>query len=479
MVSIDLSSAPAVPILQLSGGVITEEGTVTASWAYTSTDGSTQASAEVAEVTEENNETVYTTLAVAESAQRVTISAQAAGWQTGESHLIAVRVASASGHMSEWSDPAAVIIAEPLVAEISQISLEEQTITVDGVSRTVNSLTEMPLTVTVTGADEGGTTTVIIERAETYHVSRPDETEYNGFEGETVAVFSQTGEDQIVISNDDLIGHLDDGASYRLIATVQDGLGQSAEVTQEFEVHWDHQAQIPDAFADVRQEQAVAVLYPIAPAGAAETDVCDIYRLSVDRPELIYEGAAFGGTYVDPYPAIGPHGGHRFVLRTENDDYITSDDELAWTDLREAEGDTLMSDYAIIDFGTGRVYLEYELGITHSWKKDFTETKYLGGSVQGDWNPAVSRNGTISTVMTTDDMDTIEEMRRLAVYAGICHVRTPDGSSYAADVQVSEAQKQATGHNIVEFSLTITRVDVETLDGMTYAEWQETGGVNG
>ena len=138
-----------------------------------------------------------------------------------------------------------------------------------------------------------------------------------------------------------------------------------------------------------------------------------------------------------------------------------------------------MSDYAIIDFGTGRVYLEYELGISHSWKKDFTETKYLGGSVQGDWNPAVSRNGTISTVMTTDDMDTIEEMRRLAVYAGICHVRTPDGSSYAADVQVSEAQKQATGHNIVEFSLTITRVDVETLDGMTYAEWQETGGVNG
>lgn len=479
VVSIDLSSAPAVPILQLSGGVITEEGTVTASWAYTSTDGSVQASAEVAEVTEENSETVYTTLAVAESAQRVTISAQDAGWQTGESHLIAVRVASASGHMSEWSDPAAVIIAEPLVAEISQISLEEQTITVDGVSRTVNSLTEMPLTVTVTGADEGGTTTVIIERAETYHVSRPDETEYNGFEGETVAVFTQTGEDQIVISNDDLIGHLDDGADYRLIATVQDGLGQSAEVTQEFEVHWDHQAQIPDAFADVMQEQAVAVLYPIAPAGAAETDVCDIYRLSVDRPELIYEGATFGGTYVDPYPAIGPHGGHRFVLRTENGDYITSDDELAWTDLREAEGDTLMSDYAIIDFGTGRVYLEYELGITHSWKKDFTETKYLGGSVQGDWNPAVSRNGTISTVMTTDDMDTIEEMRRLAVYAGICHVRTPDGSSYAADVQVSEAQKQDSGHNIIEFSLTITRVDVETLDGMTYAEWQETGGVNG
>ena len=498
IVSIDLSSAPAVPILSLSSGVITEIGTVTASWAYVSTDGSVQSYAEVAEVggtgssgpsgatgaTGATGQTGgsgpqgdYTIIATTESAQHVTIAAADAGWAYGESHLLAVRVSSASGRMSEWSDPVAVIIAQPLEAEITQISLEEQTITVDSVSRTVNSLTEMPLTVTVTGAGEGGTTTVIIERAEAYHVTRPDETEFNGFEGETVAIFAQTGEAQITV--DELIGHLDDGAAYRLIATVQDGLGQSAEVIQEFEVHWDHQALIPDAFVDVKQEEAIAVLYPIAPAGAAVTDVCDIYRLSTDRPELIYEGATFGSVYVDPYPAIGPHGGHRFVLRTENGDYITASDELAWVDMREAEGDTLDSDRVIIDFGTGRVFLEYEIDVTHTWKKDFTETKYLGGSIQGDWNPAVSRTGTISGIVVVDEATTIEEMRRLAVYAGICHVRTPDGSSYAADVQVSEGQKQGTAHKAVEFSLTITRVDVETLDGMTYSEWQETGGING
>lgn len=468
IMSIDLSSAPAVPILSLSSGVITEDGTVTASWAYVSTDGSVQAYAEVAEVVG----TSHTILATAESAQHVDISAADAGWATGESHLLAVRVSSASGQMSDWSDPIAVAIAEPLTAEITQISLEQQTITVDGVGRTVLSLTEMPLTVTVTGAGAGGTTTVIIERAETYHVSRPDETEYNGFEGETVAIYSQVGEAQITI--DELIGHLDDGAGYRLIATVQDGLGQSAQAVQEFEVHWDHQAIVPEAFVEIRQEQAAAVLYPIAPTGAAVTDVCDIYRLSADRPELIYEGAAFGGTYVDPYPAIGPHGGHRFVLRTANGDYITADDELAWTDVA---ADTLDTDQAIIDFGTGRVYLEYEMDVTHSWKKDFTETRYLGGSVQGDWNPAVSRNGTLTAVLAIEDTDTIAEMRRLAAYTGICHVRTPDGSSYAADVQVSEARKQGTGHAIIEFTLTITRVDTETLEGMTYAEWQQTGGV--
>lgn len=488
IVSIDLSSAPAVPILSLSSSVVTEDGTVTASWAYASTDGSVQAYAEIAELGAQPTGATgatggsgadedYTILATTESAQHVTIAAADAGWAFGEPHLLSVRVSSASGRRSEWSDPVAVIVAEPIEAAITQISLTEQTITVDGVSRTVLSLTEMPMTVTVTGADEGGTTTVIIERAETYHVSRPDETEYNGFEGETIALYTQTGEAQITI--DDLIGRLDDGASYRLIATVQDGLGQSAEISQEFEIHWSHQALVPEAFVDVMQEEAVAVLYPIAPAGADESDVCDIYRLSVDRPELIYEGAVFGGTYVDPYPAIGPHGGHRFVLRTENGDYITATDELAWVDLREAEGDTLHNDCVIIDFGTGRIYLEYELDVSHSWKKDFTETKYLGGAVQGDWNPAVSRSGTVSAITVTDDAGTIEEMRRLAVYTGICHVRTPDGSSYAADVQVSEARKQGTGHQAIEFTLTITRVDVETLDGMTYAEWQDTGGIYG
>ena len=473
IVSIDLSSAPAVPILALSSSVITEDGTVTASWAYVSTDNSLQASAEVAEVSGGD----YTPLAVVESAQYADITATDAGWATGETHMIAVRVTSASGHMSDWSEPVSVIIAEPLQASITQTSLVSQTITVDGLSRTVNSLTEMPITLTVIGADIGGTTTVIIERSETYHVRRPDETEYNGFEGEAVAIYSQIGEDQITITNDDLIGHLDDGASYRIIATVQDGLGQSAQVEREFEVHWSHQARVPEAYVYVRQSEAIAELNPIAPAGASNTDVCDIYRLSVDKPELIYQGATFGETYVDPYPAIGPHGGHRFVLRTANGDYITAGNELAWTDVTSADGNTLYSNTNIIDFGTGRVELEYNIDLSNSWKKDFVETKYLGGSVQGDWNPAVSRTGTLSAVVRSDNSETIASMRRLAVYSGICHVRTKDGSSFAADVQVSESTKQGTAHGIVEFSLSITRVDTETFDGMTLEEWTQTGGV--
>ena len=462
--AIDLSSAPTIPILALTDSVITEDGSVTASWSFVSSDGTAQASAEIASV----SGSTYTKIAEVESAQYVTISAADAGWVYGQTYSLAVRVTSASGRQSEWSDVVTVTIAQPLTAAITQISLTQQTITVDNVSRTVYVLTAMPLTVTVTGAGTGGTTRVVIERAEAYHMMRPDEREYDGFEGETVVIISQTGEAQISVSPGDLVGHLDDGAVYRLIATVQDGIGQSAEVTREFEVHWSHQALVPTA--EVEIEDGAAVLSPEAPTGALETDVCDIYRLSADRPELIYPGAVFGEDYVDPYPAIG--GGYRFVFRTANGDYITAGDEIAWTDV--ASG--FESDYSIIDYDGGQVLLEYNSDLSSSWRKDFTETKYLGGSVQGDWNAAVSRAGTLTASVATDDADTISALRRLAAHAGICHVRTKDGSSYAADVQVSESRKQGTGHQITEFSLSITRIDSEGYDGLTYEDWQEGNG---
>jgi hypothetical protein len=338
------------------------------------------------------------------------------------------------------------------------------------------ALTEMPLSVTVTGAGEGGTTRVIIERAEDYHVDRPDESTFNGFEGETVAIFSQLGEALITIDNDDLVGILDDGASYRLIATVQDGLGQSAEVEQLFEVHWTHQASAPDALVQVLDDDMVAVLTPIAPSGALTTDVCDIYRLSADKPTLIYPGATFGVQYVDPYPTLGEHGGHRFVTRTANGDYITPEDMLAWVDVTAYDGYFIDSASSVIDFGTGRVALGLNIDLSSKWQKDFAQTKYLGGSVQGDWNPAVSRTGSMNTVVYADDQETIDTMRRLAEHAGICHVRTTDGSSYAADVQVSESWSQQNSHRLVSFSLSITKVDPESYDGMTYAEWIQTGG---
>ena len=76
---------------------------------------------------------------------------------------------------------------------------------------------------------------------------------------------------------------------------------------------------------------------------------------------------------------------------------------------------------------------------------------------------------TVNVVPLNDDE--VQTMHRLAAYAGICHVRMPDGSSYAADVQVSESYSYENGHKVVSYTLSITRVDAQELDGMTKAEW--------
>lgn len=337
-------------------------------------------------------------------------------------------------------------------------------------------LRNMPMSVTVTGAGKGGITTLAIERAESYHVDRPDESVFNGFEGETIFSVSQTGEKKITISNDMLIGSLDDGAKYRLIATVQDGLGQIAKAIKTFTVRWYHQALTPQATAEINEDRLVAYITPIAPIGADNADTCDIYRLSADKPNLIVKDAEFGTKYVDPYPASGIFSGHRVVYKTYNGDYIKESSELAWIDLGFDENDYLELIETIIDFDGDRVRLMYNMNLDNSWQKEFEETKYLGGSVQGDWNPGVSRSGSVSgMVVTPKDQNTVRALRRLAVYPGICHVRTPEGSSFSADVQVKESRDLAQGSGIVRFDLSFTRVDSEGLDGMTYEQWVTEG----
>lgn len=469
IVSVDLSSAPNVPILQLTDGVIPEDGRVTASWQYISTDGTQQMFAEVCECTVNGTAITYgDILATAQGESHVTLSAQEAGWNTGSYHYIAVRVMSESNHVSGWSDPVPVIIADPVTCEITQTSLNNITIEDDdGETRTVDALEAMPLTLTVTGAGEGGTTTVVIERAETYMIERPDESHFNGYEGETIAIYTQSGEAQITI--DELIGSLDDGAAYRIIATVRDSYGQSNEQMIDFEVHWSHKASDITGTAAVDNTELISVLSAAQPLGYATGDTFDIYRLSADLPVLIVEDGAFDTEYVDPYPSIGEHGGYRFVYKTINGDYITADDTFAWDDVEAG----LTSESTIIDFGGNRVVLDYDMTVSHSWEKDFTETTYLGGAIQGDWNLSVHRSVSLNAdAVVIDDPNLIRDLRRLAAYPGICHVRAVDGSTFAADVQVSESRGYDTAGKIAAFSISIKQVDTQHLDGVLRTEWE-------
>ena len=456
MVAYNLSSVPDRPALSLSKSVINEGGSVTARWAYSATGDTEQAYAEICLVTfDENNDPVYgDVVASTAEGQSVVIEQE---WATGTMYYLAVRVTTTAGLQSAWSEAVSLYVAEP-------VSIAAQSSVVNGV------LTVMPLTATITGAGATGTTVLSIVRAEDYHLYRPDDKDYDGYEGETIATFSQTGEESITITVDDLVGRLDDGAKYTLIATVIDGYGQTASEEVPFTINWSHKALVPSAKVRTDKYLRASEITPIAPDGAVVTDTCDIYRITADQPELVYKGATFGETYVDPYPAFGDFCGHRIVMVTANGDYATADG-LGWYDTDSDDGDLLEEHQMIIDVDGEQIELPYNIELSNKWNKDFKRTTYLGGAVQGDWNPAVTRDLSADTVLVRDlDLDRQLAMRDLAGYAGVAHIRTPDGSSLTCDIQISESQSYETKK--VTYSMTIQAVDPQEPAGMTLAEWE-------
>lgn len=478
---LDLASAPAVPILQLSTGVTTDE--FTCYWDYTSTDGSPQAYAEICEATIDSNGVTYgDVIASVTTANQVSLSAKELGWVIGSTHYLCVALVSLSGKRSEqWSEPRTIAIATPptctltnpfTVETIDIVETDDDDTETVSMQYTCNSLTAMPLTVEVTGADSTNTLSVYIVRAEHFDMARPDETKYDGQEGEIIFNTSVSGVSSITIDNESLIGSLDEDGRYTLVAEVRNQYDQVARDSIDFEVHWAHKAVMPEATCSMYK--GVPKIELIQPEGYEEGDTCDIYRLSADKPVLIYKGAQFGETYTDPYPAIGELGGHRIVYRTATGSYMAADKTLAWLDLMKDEGDYLESKKSIIDFGEASVELYYNQDFSSSWEKDFKQTSYLGGSVQGDWNPAVLRSTSINVLtIPLIEQDTIDGLRRLAEYSGICHVRTIDGSSYTADVQVTENREHDTYGMLVSFELKASRVDSQELDGMTFEQWCE------
>ena len=457
--SINLSSAPSIPTLALSQGVAPIGRNITASWEYASTDGTPQDEARIYSFAEG----AYTLIATTQTQEYIDLKFDTAG-----AYQLCVEVISASGQSSGKSPLINLTIAEPLSCSMVN-SLQDVTVIDDDDDEVViHALTVLPLTATVTGAGTGGTTSLVITRAAAYHLERPDESELDGYLGETIVSYTQTGEAEISIGYDDLIGSLDDGGPYTLTAIVTDNIGQMASASEDFEVLWARQALEPEGEVIIDTDTYSATLKPIAPTGTLQTDVCDIYRLSADKPSLVYRGAVFGSRYVDPYPAMGENGGYRFVFRTADGDYTTAENTLAFYDNYD---DILDPVGLIVNFGGETLVLPYNLDVSHQWEKGFVSERFLDGSIKGYWNAGVSRSGSANTVsVPMYEEGTISALRRLSEYEGRCHVRTPDGSSFPADIQVSESWSHDNAGKMADFQFKITRTDGEP-EGIDYADW--------
>lgn len=442
LIKLNLTSAPLAPSVALSSSVVKKGDLLTVYWAYVSTDDTLQ---KCAEIFVDGSPYLF----VNGAATSVNFIAK---WDTNTSHNVTVQVTSESDKVSALSVAAPFYVAPmPYISETDSLVSGE--------------LTEMPLTVSVDGAGTGGQTLISVIRYGTNKVVRPDGKTADGFDGETIFTRSFTGEvNNFDIDVEDLVGRFDDGAYYVLNCVVFDKFGQKVTSSTLFRVAWNHQAEMPDATIEALTADRAVKITPIAPASYTTGDKAYIYRLSKDKPELIMVGD-FGDTYVDPYPAS--KGGYRVVDVTANGDYLT-DTQPAWIDKPHG----LVIDDMMIDFDGGEsIALPYNLTVSNSWAKDFKRTVYLNGSVQGDWNKAVTRDASLSTVTIKADDELIERMRELAENPQICHVRTPDGSSYDADLQVSESAEY--GSQLVSFDIKASKVDPQEFEAMTLAEWND------
>lgn len=457
--NITISTVPAIPTLNLEKQFFTQGEDITCSWIYVTTDGTEQAHAQIAERIGSSAPYTYKELKSVLTEQKTTIPNT---WNVGTKHALAVKVANGSGNWSDWSEAVTITIAEPITCEITQASLET--------GEDELELQELPMTVTVEGAGTGGRTTLMIARRGDYRIERPEGEDFKGHDGEVVYQNVYPGEAQQEIQLKDLQGDLDDGARYIIRASIEDDYGQSDSDEVEFTVNWDHKAIKPSATVVVTD---IAKITIAESEDAEEGDYVDIYRQSVDGTELIYTGAEFGETYVDPYPTIGNFG-YLIVGRNAYGDFIMEEStgdhgQFAWYDL-PAEFE---SERTLIDFDGEQIQLYYNVDVSHSWNKDFKKTKYLGGSIVGDYVAGVERTGDINAVSVPIlESGMLESMRRLAKYEGNCHVRTKEGSSFTAAVQVSEEDNHDKAGFVRSFSISVEKVEPVELDGMTEEEWE-------
>lgn len=232
-----------------------------------------------------------------------------------------------------------------------------------------------------------------------------------------------------------------DLGNYTITATAIDRMTglRSEKVPASFAVAWANPAVSPEEAIELvpvdetdesgRHHQAVEIILT-SPTGARESDVYDIYRMTGDGPRMIGEGFPLTYTARDEYAPFGNAMTHyyRIALRTIDGDVEFADIEYA------ADGNAMRFDWA-----EGSLELPYDISISDKYKKDAEIRTHMDGSTDGYWNQSIKRTAVLSTdVIRIDQQEDIAMARRLARYAGPVFVRTPDGSAYEADVQISD-----------------------------------------
>lgn len=232
-----------------------------------------------------------------------------------------------------------------------------------------------------------------------------------------------------------------DLGSYELsvVAEDRDTKLRSSEATADFKVAWANKAVDPDDFItltpideiDEDGDHILAVQIDLTPpTGSRASDVYDIYRMDGGQPCLIGRGFPLTYTGVDEFAPFGDNEelSYRVAIRTVDGDTEFADIEYE-----------LPSKSLRLDWQGGSLELPYGNSIGDTYKKDVEFRQHMDGSVDGYWNRNIEHGGSYnSSIIKLIQPEEVNMARALARYAGAVFVRTPNGSAFPADVQVTD-----------------------------------------
>ena len=379
-------------------------------------------------------------------------------------YKLKVRCSNDAGETVD-SETVDLMIAAIPTCTLTSSSLEDTTLTaitesVDADTGEVVETTEtysatvlkaLPLTVTVGGSSDNLIYNLYIYCAQNFDWQHPDNDD-TVFGGDCIWT-SEVSVGTTIIES----ARLADNSLYRLSLTATDpdtGI-ISEEQYIDFEVHWEHQAMTPInstvSILDYRDTDGgtFAILTPVKPDGALDTDVCDIYRCTADKRQLCASGVSWGSTVIDAFPTFGDIYLPAYCFCTR-----TSEGAESWYDVSYK----LTGSGVIINFGNQEVKLPFNVSINDSRSKQGTIRSHLGGTKIHYAQPQIeSKQSITSDIVKVDDEDTIELLYELSRFTDICYVRTSTGMGFPATVDVSLNTQY--NNKIVSVSISATEVD--------------------
>lgn len=264
-----------------------------------------------------------------------------------------------------------------------------------------------------------------------------------------------------------------DSFEYELVCTASFNSGLTASVRGiVFTVQYPESAELINASTvTINYDMLIAMVSPRAVLGngiVPEYATISVYRKEFDGTftEIAKDIPNASYTIIDPHPALNT-AVYRVVIVNNKTGAVVFDDMsrevnekaiiIQWNEqwINRTDTEKLTED----DLTTRSILrLPYNIDVSDNFEPDVEFVEYTGREEPVSYyGTQIGHTSNWSVVIPRTDIDTLNEIRRLAIYKGDVYVREPSGTGYWANVKVSYSQTHCELSIPIQFS--VTRVE--------------------